>query len=63
MPIKSFGVHASLVDYRKKITCKSNFNYRMYLTFQSLYVEFANTGTCYSSVGRAYWPFPVSQEK
>ena len=30
---------------------------------QTVYVEFSNTGTCFSSVGRTYWPFPVAQER
>ena len=36
----------------------------MYCSFlQTVYVEFSNTGTCFSSVGRTYWPFPVAQER
>ena len=32
-------------------------------SLQTVYVEFSNTGTCFSSVGRTYWPFPVAQER
>lgn len=28
---------------------------------QSVYVEFLNSGSCYSKIGRAYWPFPLPQ--
>ena len=24
-------------------------------------MEFSNSGTCYSKIGRAYWPLPISQ--
>jgi len=30
-------------------------------TDQDVYVEFLNSGSCYSRVGRAYWPFPLPQ--
>ncbi len=26
-----------------------------------VYVEFVNSGGCYSKIGRAYWPFPLPQ--
>ena len=29
--------------------------------FQSVYVEFLNSGICYSRIGRVYWPFPLPQ--
>ena len=28
---------------------------------ESVYVEFLNSGTCYSRIGKAYWPFPLAQ--
>ena len=28
---------------------------------ETVYVEFLDAGTCYSRVGRAYWPFPLPQ--
>ena len=28
---------------------------------QPVYVEFVNSGGCYSKIGRAYWPFPLPQ--
>jgi hypothetical protein len=31
------------------------------LCFKAVYVEFLNSGSCYSKIGRAYWPFPVPQ--
>ena len=37
-----------------------NVNFRK-LFFQAVYVEFINSGSCHSKIGRAYWPFPVSQ--
>lgn len=30
--------------------------------FKAVYVHFLNSGSCYSRVGRAFWPFPLSQE-
>ena len=32
-----------------------------FLLFQSVYVEFLNTGICFSRIGRVYWPFPLPQ--
>ena len=40
------------------------FMYYFYLNctpFQSVYVEFLNAGSCYSKVGRVFWPFPLPQ--
>merc|ERR1712213_52706 len=28
---------------------------------KSVYVEFLNAGSCYSKVGRVFWPFPLPQ--
>ena len=33
----------------------------MVYIFQSVYVEFLNAGSCYSKVGRVFWPFPLPQ--
>ena len=32
-----------------------------FFLFQSVYVEFLNTGICFSRIGRVYWPFPLPQ--